>query len=89
MIINGLLFSPFITLNGNLAENILFHNTFYLQPNLSNINDFRFLYDAELKLTLNANIAGAASLSIVLGLVTWMALFISRSISGQTIAVSG
>ncbi len=39
--------------------------------------------------TLNANIAGAASLSIVLGLVTWIALFISRTISGQTIAVSG
>ena len=39
--------------------------------------------------TLNANIAGAASLSIVLGLVTWIALFISRSLSGQTIAVSG
>ena len=38
--------------------------------------------------TLNANIAGAASLSIVLGLVTWIALFISRSLSGQTIAVS-
>ena len=39
--------------------------------------------------TLNANIAGAASLSIVLGLVTWIALFISRTLSGQTIAVSG
>ena len=39
--------------------------------------------------TLNANIAGAASLSIVLGLVTWIALFFSRSLSGQTIAVSG
>ena len=39
--------------------------------------------------TLNGNIAGAASLSIVLGLLTWVALFISRSLSGQTIAVSG
>ena len=39
--------------------------------------------------TLNGNIAGAASLSIVLGLVTWVALFISRSLSGQTVAVSG
>ena len=39
--------------------------------------------------TLNANIAGAASLSIVLGLVTWVALFIARSLSGQTVAVSG
>ena len=53
----------YFTLNGNLAENILFHNTFYLQPNLSNINDFRFLYDAELKLTLNANIAFVATLN--------------------------
>jgi len=39
--------------------------------------------------TLNANIAGAASLSIVLGLVTWIALFIARSLSGSTIAPSG
>jgi len=38
--------------------------------------------------TLNANIAGAASLSIVLGLV-WIALFIARSLSGSTIAPSG
>jgi len=39
--------------------------------------------------TLNANIAGAASLSIVLGLITWAALFIARSLSGTTVAVSG
>ena len=39
--------------------------------------------------TLNANIAGAASLSIVLGLVTWLALFIARNLSGSTIAPSG
>jgi putative spermidine/putrescine transport system permease protein len=39
--------------------------------------------------TLNANIAGAASLSIVLGLVTWAALFVARSLSGTTVAVSG
>lgn len=39
--------------------------------------------------TLSANIAGAASLSIVLGLVTWMALFIARSLSGTTVAASG
>lgn len=39
--------------------------------------------------TLNANIAGAASLSIVLGLITWIALFIARSLSGSTVASSG
>ncbi len=39
--------------------------------------------------TLNANIAGAASLSITLGLVTWIALFIARSLSGSTVAASG
>jgi len=39
--------------------------------------------------TLNANIAGAASLSIILGLVTWVALFIARSLSGSTVAASG
>jgi len=39
--------------------------------------------------TLNANIAGAASLSIILGLITWIALFIARSLSGSTVASSG
>jgi len=39
--------------------------------------------------TLNANIAGAASLSIILGLITWIALFIARSLSGSTVAASG
>lgn len=39
--------------------------------------------------TLSANIAGAASLSIILGLMTWAALFIARSLSGTTIAASG
>ena len=39
--------------------------------------------------TLNANIALAASLSIILGLVTWVALFIARSLSGSTVAASG
>lgn len=38
--------------------------------------------------TLNANIAGAASLSIVLGIITWAALFIARSLSGATVSVS-
>lgn len=39
--------------------------------------------------TLSANIAGAATLSIVLGLVTWAALFVARSLSGATVAASG
>ncbi|TCS60937.1 ABC transporter permease [Varunaivibrio sulfuroxidans] len=39
--------------------------------------------------TLNANIAGAASLSIVLGLITWAALFAARGLSGGAVAVSG
>jgi len=39
--------------------------------------------------TLNANIASAASLSIILGLITWVALFIARSLSGATVATSG
>ncbi|WP_142846687.1 ABC transporter permease [Telmatospirillum sp. J64-1] len=38
--------------------------------------------------TLNANVAGAASLSLVLGLVTWIALFIARSLSGATTAAA-
>ena len=38
--------------------------------------------------TLNANIVSAASLSIILGLVTWVALFIARSLSGSTVAAS-
>ena len=39
--------------------------------------------------TLNANIVGAASLSITLGLVTWLALFVARSLSGSTVAAAG
>jgi putative spermidine/putrescine transport system permease protein len=39
--------------------------------------------------TLGANLAGAASLSIVLGLVTWAALFIARSLSGSAVAGGG
>ena len=39
--------------------------------------------------TLNANIAGAASLSIILGLITWIALLLARSLSGSTVAASG
>ena len=36
--------------------------------------------------TLNANIAGAASLSIILGIITWVALLLARSLSGSTVA---
>lgn len=39
--------------------------------------------------TLNANIAGAASLSIVLGFITWFVLYITRNISGSTVAMAG
>lgn len=38
--------------------------------------------------TLNANIAGAASLSVALGLITWVALFVARSLSGSTVAAA-
>lgn len=39
--------------------------------------------------TLNANIAGAASLSIILGFITWFVLYITRNISGTTVAMAG
>lgn len=39
--------------------------------------------------TLNANIAGAASLSIILGLITWLALYVARSLAGSTAAAAG
>lgn len=39
--------------------------------------------------TLSANIAMAAALSIVLGLVTWVLLLIARSLSGATVAAGG
>jgi len=39
--------------------------------------------------TLLANIATAAALSIVLGLITWIALSIARAISGTTVAAAG
>ena len=39
--------------------------------------------------TLDANIAGAAALSIVLGLVTWGALIVARSFSGSSVAAAG
>jgi len=39
--------------------------------------------------TLSANIAMAAALSIVLGIVTWALLLIARSLSGTTVAAGG
>lgn len=39
--------------------------------------------------TLSANIAIAAALSIVLGLVTWVLLLIARTFSGTTVAAGG
>lgn len=39
--------------------------------------------------TLSANIAMAAALSVVLGLVTWVLLLIARSFSGGTVAAGG
>jgi len=39
--------------------------------------------------TLNANIAMAAALSIVLGLITWLVLAIARQASGATVAAAG
>ncbi len=38
--------------------------------------------------TLNANIVTAASLSLVLGLVTWITLYISRSLAGSGVAAA-
>ncbi len=38
--------------------------------------------------TLNANIATAAALSIMLGIVTWIALYIARSLAGSTVAAA-
>lgn len=38
--------------------------------------------------TLNANFATAAALSIVLGIVTWVALYIARSLAGSTVAAA-
>jgi putative spermidine/putrescine transport system permease protein len=39
--------------------------------------------------TLSANIAGAAALSVLLGLVTWALLLLARSLSGSTVAAGG
>ncbi len=39
--------------------------------------------------TLNANIAMAAALSVVLGITTWIALWLGRSLAGQSVAAGG
>ncbi|MCB8822821.1 ABC transporter permease [Microvirga rosea] len=39
--------------------------------------------------TLNANIAMAASLSVGLGLITWIALALARSLAGSSVAAAG
>jgi len=39
--------------------------------------------------TLRANIAVAATLSLVLGLITWLALNAARSLAGSTVAAAG
>jgi putative spermidine/putrescine transport system permease protein len=39
--------------------------------------------------TLRANIATAAALSIVLGIITWVVLSIARSLAGSTVAAAG
>ena len=38
--------------------------------------------------TLNANLATAATLSIVLGVITWLALYIARSLAGSSVAAA-
>ncbi|NNE24458.1 MAG: ABC transporter permease [Rhizobiales bacterium] len=38
--------------------------------------------------TLNANFATAAALSIMLGIITWIALYIARSLAGSTVAAA-
>lgn len=39
--------------------------------------------------TLDANIIGASILSIVLGFITWIVLYVSRSLSGTNVAMGG
>jgi len=39
--------------------------------------------------TLRANIATAAALSIVLGIITWLVLNVARSLAGNTVAAAG
>lgn len=38
--------------------------------------------------TLNANIATAAALSIILGIITWIALYAARSVAGSNVAAA-
>ncbi|SUA92616.1 Molybdenum transport system permease protein modB [Pandoraea pulmonicola] len=39
--------------------------------------------------TLNANVATAAALSVILGIVTWAVLMLARNFAGQTVAAGG
>ena len=39
--------------------------------------------------TLRANIAMAAALSSVLGIITWLVLNVARSLAGSTVAAAG
>ena len=39
--------------------------------------------------TLNANVATAAALSVVLGVVTWAVLMLARNFTGQAVAAGG
>ena len=39
--------------------------------------------------TLQANIAAAAALSVLLGLITWAALAVARSVAGTSVAAAG
>jgi putative spermidine/putrescine transport system permease protein len=39
--------------------------------------------------TLAANLAMAAALSVVLGLVTWAVLALARSVAGSSVAAAG
>ena len=39
--------------------------------------------------TLQANLAMAAALSVVLGVITWIALWVARSLTGGTVAAAG
>ena len=38
--------------------------------------------------TLNANFVTAAALSIMLGIITWIALYIARSLAGSSVAAA-
>ena len=45
----------YFTINGQITEYVSINNTIYFQPDLNNINDYRFLYDGELELNIKKN----------------------------------